>query len=93
MCCLVVPLVPEHEVHGVAGQHHEGQVDVAPHLEHVHVVVQGVAVSLLALRLEAEVGQAVHRLNTHGHTYRASNECPQEGSQSWRRPLFGPSPG
>ena len=37
---LVVCLVPEHEVHGVAGQGQEGHVYVAPHLEPVAVLVQ-----------------------------------------------------
>ena len=37
---LVVCLVPEHEVHGVAGQGQEGRVYVAPHLEPVAVLVQ-----------------------------------------------------
>ena len=93
-CRLVVPLVPEHEVHGVAGQHHEGQVDVAAHLQHVDVVVQGVAVSLQDPRLEAQVGQVVYRLNTHGHTFKRisarrfviAEKAPTKAfSYSWRR--------
>ena len=37
---LVVGLVPEHEVHGVAGEGQEGHVNVAAHLEPVAVVIQ-----------------------------------------------------
>lgn len=42
---LVVGLVPEHEVHGVAGEGQEGHVDVATDLEPVAVVVQTLGIN------------------------------------------------
>ena len=42
---LVVGLVPEHEVHGVAGEGQEGHVNVAPHLQPVAVVIQTLGIN------------------------------------------------
>ena len=44
---LVVGLVPEHEVHGVAGEGQEGHVNVASDLEPVAVVIQTLGVNSL----------------------------------------------
>ena len=44
---LVVGLVPEHEVHGVAGEGQEGHVNVASDLQPVAVVIQTLGVNSL----------------------------------------------
>ena len=47
---LVVGLVPEHEVHGVAGEGQEGHVNVASDLQPVAVVIQTLGVNSLSTK-------------------------------------------